>query len=151
MLDIKFVRENLDLLEKKFAERGIEISLGPLRELEEDRRQLLRNIENLRQQRNASSKEIAARKMNGEGAEEDIRAMREVGERIKDLEQKMRECEEALGEHLHELPNLQDESVPAGMTEEDNIEVRRWGKAPEFDFTPRPHWDVGEELGRGIR
>ncbi len=147
MLDIKFVRENLDLLAKKFAERGLEINLGPLRELESDRRQLLRNIEDLRQQRNAASKEIAARKKKGEDAGEDIRAMREVGERIKDFEQKMRECEESLGRHLHELPNLQDESVPAGMTEDDNIEIRRWGNAPEFDFTPRSHWDVGEGLG----
>ena len=147
MLDIKFVRENLDLLAKKFAERGLEINLGPLRELEADRRQLLRNIEDLRQQRNTASKEIAARKKKGEDAGEDIRAMREVGERIKDFEQKMRECEELLGQHLHELPNLQDESVPAGMTEDDNVEIRRWGSAPEFDFEPRPHWELGEGLG----
>ncbi|MDB4285509.1 serine--tRNA ligase [bacterium] len=147
MLDLKFVRENPDVLKTKIKERGLEIDLGPLRELEADRRQLLRNIEELRQQRNAASKEIAARKQRQEDAGADILAMREVSDRIKELEQKMRECDEGLQRQLHYLPNLQDDSVPVGMTEDDNVEVRRWGVPPARDFTPLPHWEVGEHLG----
>jgi len=147
MLDIKFVRDNLDLLGEKTRERGLRIDFEPLGELEADRRRLLKEVEDLRQRRNTVSREIAARKQRREDAGDDIIAMREVSDRIKELEQKMREGDEALRQQLYELPNLQDGTVPVGTNEEENVEVRRWGSPPAFDFTPRPHWEVGEELG----
>jgi len=147
MLDLKFVRDNLDLLGEKTRERGLQIDFGPLKELEADRRQLLKKVEDLRQRRNTVSREIAARKQRREDAGDDILAMREVSDRIKELEQKMRENDEALRQQLYELPNLQDATVPVGTDEDDNVEVRRWGSPPVFDFTPLPHWEVGEKLG----
>jgi seryl-tRNA synthetase len=147
MLDLKFVRDNLDLLGEKTRERGLRIDFEPLRELEADRRRLLKEVEDLRQRRNTVSREIAARKQRREDAGDDILAMREVSDRIKELEQKMREGDEALRQQLYELPNLQDGTVPVGTNEEENVEVRRWGSPPAFDFTPRPHWEVGEKLG----
>jgi seryl-tRNA synthetase len=147
MLDLKFVRDNLDLLGEKTRERGLRIDFEPLRELEADRRRLLKEVEDLRQRRNTVSREIAARKQRREDAGDDILAMREVSDRIKELEQKMREGDEALRQQLYELPNLQDGTVPVGTDENENVEVRRWGSPPAFDFTPRPHWEVGEELG----
>jgi seryl-tRNA synthetase len=147
MLDLKFVRDNLDLLGEKTRERGLQIDFGPLKELEADRRQLLKKVEDLRQRRNTVSREIAARKQRREDAGDDILAMREVSDRIKELEQKMRESDEALRQQLYELPNLQDATVPVGTDEDDNVEVRRWGSPPVFDFTPLPHWEVGEKLG----
>jgi seryl-tRNA synthetase len=147
MLDLKFVREHLDEVRRKVSERGLEIEFGPLRELEADRRRILLSLEELRRQRNAASREIAARKQRQEDASDDIRAMREVSGRIKDLEQKLRDCEEELQGQLHFLPNLQDESVPPGAGEEENVEVRRWGDPPVFPFPPRSHWDIGEALG----
>jgi seryl-tRNA synthetase len=147
MLDLKFVRDNLDLLGEKTRERGLQIDFKPLKELEADRRQLLKKVEDLRQRRNTVSREIAARKQRREDAGDDIIAMREVSDRIKELEQKMREGDEALRQQLYELPNLQDATVPVGTDEDDNVEVRQWGSPPVFDFTPRPHWEVGEELG----
>ncbi len=147
MLDLKFVREHLDLIARKVEERGLEIDLGPLRELESDRRQILRNLEGLRQERNVASKQIAALKQRKEEAGDQIRAMKEVSDRIKDLEANLRDCEEALGRQMHFLPNLHDDSVPRGGSEEDNVEVRREGIPAEFSFPPRPHWEVGEGLG----
>jgi seryl-tRNA synthetase len=147
MLDLKFVREHLDEVRKKVSQRGLKMEFGPLRELEEDRRRILQSLEELRQQRNVASKEIAAKKRQKEEAADDIRAMKEVSERIKDLEQKLRDCEEELQGQLHYLPNLQDETVPDGLSEEENVEVRRWGRERSFPFPPRSHWDVGEDLG----
>jgi seryl-tRNA synthetase len=147
MLDLKYVRENLSLVGEKIAERGLDIDLGPLRELEADRRQILRNIEDRRQKRNVASREIAAKKQKQESAEGEIRAMKEVADTIKELEKKLRECEESLKEQLHYLPNLQDASVPKGASEEENVEIRRQGEPPAFDFAPRSHWEVGETLG----
>jgi seryl-tRNA synthetase len=147
MLDLKFFREHLDEVRRKVSERGLKIEFGPIRELESDRRRLLLDLEELRQQRNVSSREIAARKQRKEDAADDFRAMKELSGRIKDLEQKLRVCEEELQDQLHFLPNLQDESVPSGAGEEENVEIRRWGDPPVFSFPPRSHWDIGEALG----
>jgi seryl-tRNA synthetase len=147
MLDLKFVREHLDEVSRKVSERGLQVEFGPIRELEADRRRVLLSLEELRQQRNTASREIAARKQRKEDAADDIRAMKEVSGQIKDLEQKLRSCEDELRGQLHFLPNLQDESVPPGAGEEENVEIRRWGDPPVFSFPPRSHWDIGEALG----
>ena len=101
----------------------------------------------MRARRNAVSKEIAARKKRGEDAEADVAAMREVGERVQGLEGRQRANDEALVELMRNVPNLPHASVPVGRSEEENVEIRRWGEPPAFDFEPKPHWDLGEALG----
>jgi len=147
VLDLKFVRENLDALRERLATRGMEVDLAPFRALEEQRRALLLEIEELRARRNAVSKEIAAKKKRGEPAAEQVAAMREVGDRIQGLEGSQRANDEALAGLMHNVPNLPHASVPVGASEEENLEVRRWGEPPAFDFEPKAHWDLGEALG----
>jgi seryl-tRNA synthetase len=147
VLDLKFVRENAELLRERLLLRGLDLDLGPFRELEAARRALLQEIEELRARRNAVSKEIAARKKRGEAAAEEVAAMRAVGDRIQELEGRQRANDGELTELLRLIPNLPHESVPAGATEEENREVRRWGEPPAFPFEPKAHWDLGEALG----
>jgi seryl-tRNA synthetase len=147
MLDLKFVRENLDQLRERLATRGMDVDLAPFRALEAERRSLLLEIEGLRGRRNAVSKEIAAKKKRGEDAEADVAAMRAVGDTIQELEARQRANDEALAALMTTMPNLPHSSVPLGRSEEDNVEIRRWGEPPRFDFEPKPHWDLGEALG----
>jgi len=147
VLDLKFVRENLDALRERLAARGMDVDLAPFRVLEEQRRALLLEIEELRARRNVASREIAARKKRGEDAAAEVAAMREVGDRIQELEGRQRANDEALTALMQNVPNLPHETVPVGASEEDNREVRRWGKPPAFDFEPQAHWDLGERLG----
>ena len=147
MLDLKFVRENLDDLRARLATRGMEVDLAPFQALEGERRALILEIDELRARRNAVSREIAAAKKRGEGAEDAVAAMREVGDRIQALEGHQRQNDESLVELMRNVPNLPHPSVPVGKSEEDNLEVRRWGTPPAFDFEPKAHWDLGEALG----
>ena len=129
MLDLKFVRENLDALRERLALRGMEVDLAPFQALESERRSLILEIEELRARRNAVSKEIAAKKKRGEDAAADVAAMREVGDRVQELEGRQRANDEALVELMRNVPNLPHASVPVGRSEEDNVEIRRWGDA----------------------
>ena len=148
MLDLKFVRENLDLLRERLAARGMEVDLPPFRALEEERRALILEIEELRARRNAVSKEIAAKKKSGGDAEADVAAMREVGDRIQELEGRQRANDEALARaDAPPSRTCRTPRVPRRHREEQNREVRRWGEPPAFDFEPKAHWDLGEALG----
>jgi seryl-tRNA synthetase len=147
VLDLKFVRENLDALRERLATRGMEVDLAPFRALEEQRRALILEIEELRARRNTVSKEIAAAKKRGEDAAAAVAAMREVGDRIQGLEGSQRANDDALAELMSGVPNLPHPSVPVGKSEEENLEVRRWGEPPTFAFEPKAHWDLGEALG----
>jgi seryl-tRNA synthetase len=147
VLDLKFVRENLDVLRDRLATRGMEVDLAPFRALEAERRALILESDELRARRNAVSKEIAAAKKRGEGADDAVAAMREVGDRVQALESRQRANDEALVELMRNVPNLPHSSVPIGKSEQENVEVRRWGTPPAFDFEPKAHWDLGEALG----
>jgi len=147
VLDLKFVRENLDVLRERLATRGMDIDLAPFRALEEQRRALILEIEALRARRNAVSKEIAAAKRRGEGAADAVAAMRDVGDRVQELEGRQRANDEALLDLMRNVPNLPHPSVPIGRSEEENLEIRRWGEPPAFAFEPKAHWDLGEALG----
>ncbi|MBN2179453.1 MAG: serine--tRNA ligase [Deltaproteobacteria bacterium] len=146
MLDIKYVRENIDHVRSKMEERGQDIDLDKFSELEQKRRDILQEVETLRSERNTVSKEIGTRKKNGEDASELIKRMSEVSGRIKTLDDSLKEAEAALNEIIMIIPNLPHESVPFGTGEEDNPVVREWGEKPAFDFEPLPHWDIGENL-----
>lgn len=147
MLDLKFVREHLSEVKERIGRRGQPINWDLFLNLDKERREILQEAEQLRAKRNQVSEVIAQKKKNKEEAIVEIAEMRAVSARIKELETTLEAKEEALRRLLMEIPNLPHESVVVGKGEEDNLEIRRWGKIPEFSFAPRPHWEIGEELG----
>ncbi|MDA8353616.1 MAG: serine--tRNA ligase [Firmicutes bacterium] len=147
MLDLKMLRKDLESVRKRMEHRGEDISgLDMIPRLDERRRELLQESEQLKSRRNSVSKEIAQQKKAGEDATESIAEMRRVGDRIKELDEEVRKVEEELDHVLLTLPNIPHESVPVGEGEEDNQPVRHWGDIPHFGFDPKPHWDLAKEL-----
>ena len=146
MLDIKFVRENIDLVREKMGERGQDINLDRFAELDRQRRGTLQEVETLRSERNKVSREIGKQKQNKEDASDLIAKMGEVSARIKQLDETLKETESNLQDLIMIIPNMPHESVVCGTGEKDNPVIRTWGKKPEFDFEPEPHWDIGEKL-----
>ncbi|MCX5832051.1 MAG: serine--tRNA ligase [Deltaproteobacteria bacterium] len=147
MLDIKFIRNNMDFVRGKMTERQAVVALDRFSELDAGRRDLLLAVENLRSERNTVSKEIGARKKNNEDSASLLSAMAEVSARIKELDDSLKNIEAELGDFALTIPNIPDASVVCGAGAEDNPVVRTWGEKPAFDFLPRPHWEIGESLG----
>jgi len=147
MLDIKLVRNNPELIREAVKKRGEEIDLDGFLKLDEKRRELLYEVERLKSQRNTVSQEIGRLKQQGLDAEDKILLMREVSQKIKDMDEEIKEVEKEIGEFLLTIPNIPHETVPVGESEEDNVEVRRWGEPRKFDFEAKAHWDIGEDLG----
>ncbi len=150
MLDIKFVRANPDKVIDALQKRGYEINFDEFLSLEQERLSLLREIEEKRAVRNSVSQEIA--KLKKEKAEAEkidklILEMRELGEELSTIEDKLKEIEEKVQNFLLILPNIPHHTTPVGKDETENVEIRRWGVPREFDFTPLNHWDIGEILG----
>jgi seryl-tRNA synthetase len=149
MLDLNFVRDNLALVEEKLTQRGanpVEV-LKDFRAIDAERRQAITLTETLLARRNKASEEIARLKKNKEDASALIQETKEMREQIQDCEKKSADADARLRDILSALPNLPHASVPVGRNEEANVEVRRWGAPPRLDFTPRPHWELGEQLG----
>jgi seryl-tRNA synthetase len=146
MLDLRFVRENIDLLKEKLALRGEDLDLNPFIQMDQERRDLIQKADALRNQRNQVSDEISKIKQEGGAAEDLVAQMRQVGQEIKELETVLREREEKLQDFLLTIPNIPHESVPVGKSAEDNKEISQWGEPPKFSFEPKPHWDIGETL-----
>ena len=149
MLDLAYVRENLPQVEQMLRNRGLDPAqvLGNFRAIDERRRNLITQAETLKAQRNRASEEIARLKKSGQDATAQVeqnKALREQGET---LEKQASEAEQELRSVLAGIPNVPHSSVPVGKSAEDNVEVRRWGAPPQFDFTPKPHWELGQELG----
>ncbi|WP_302806467.1 serine--tRNA ligase [Cloacibacillus porcorum] len=156
MLDTKWVREHYDELAEMLASRNNAFPLDRYKELDEERRKVLLEVEKLKERRNAGSKEVGIRKKAGEDTEALQNEIRELGEEIKKFDDKANEIENELDELALRIPNRPHASVPKGKDENDNIEMRRWGTPREFDFEPKPHWDLGEALGvmdfdRGVK
>ncbi|UCF80604.1 MAG: serine--tRNA ligase [Acidobacteriota bacterium] len=148
MLDRHFVRENPDVVKKKFAERGLPpASVDAHLALDEKRRRMLQKVEELKHLKNTVSREIGELKKKGEDAEEKVAEMRRVGDDIAGMEEGVAAVDGEMLKIELAMPNLQDDSVPVGTTSENNAEIRKWGEPPEFSFEPRPHWEVGEGLG----
>jgi seryl-tRNA synthetase len=146
MLDIKFLRQNIDFVRKKMRERGQEINLDIFTALDTKRRTALQEVEILRNERNTASKEIGERKKNKKDASDLITRMGVVSDRIKELDEYLKKIEEDLHNVLMVIPNIPHESVAFGTSSDDNPVVRVWGEKPQFDFPPKPHWDIGEDL-----
>lgn len=147
MLDLRFVRENIDRVKEQARQRGLDLDLDEFIRRDSERRDLLQEVEALRSQRNTASDKIARLKKEKKNASSEITAMQEVSRRIKDLDSKLVEKEQLLNQILLNIPNMPDSSVAVGKGEDDNPEIKKWGGIPEFhNFKPRPHWDIGEKL-----
>lgn len=147
MLDIKFVRDNPEKVQEALKNRGNSMSLDGFLELEKERRQILGEVETLKSKRNAVSQQISVMKKNKENADNLVLEMRHVGEEISKLDARLKEVETSLKDIMLSIPNVPNEVVPVGKDENDNPEIRRWGEYPKFDFEPKAHWDIGENLG----
>jgi seryl-tRNA synthetase len=159
MLDLSFVREHLDLVEEKLRQRGADPTelLGNFRDIDKDRRKAISDLEAAKARKNVLSQRIGQlkgkEKKSGLSQEETTELnsiTSEVGvlkDQIPALEDQVKQDEAKFYEILKSIPNIPHESVPVGRSEHDNKEVRRWGKPREFDFTPKPHWELGESLG----
>ena len=147
MLDLGFVRENLELVKQKMRERGIADPLADFEGLDLERRKRLVEVEALKAERNRTSDRIAGLKKRKEDASAPIAEMRELGERIAELDREAKSRDEQLRELLRNVPNVPHASVPVGLSVECNREVRRWGEPRQFNFQPKAHWDLGPALG----
>ena len=149
MLDLNFVRDNLALVEEKLRQRGMspEEVLKDFRAIDVERRQAITQTENLQACRNKASEEIARLKKTKQDASALIQETKDLREQIQEGEKKSAASDARLREILTAIPNLPHASVPVGTSPEENAEVRRWGAPPQFDVTPKPHWELGEHLG----
>ena len=147
MLDLKIIRENKEQVAKKIGDHGQTCDLDGLLKLDQERADLIREAEDLKRRRNKASDEMGLQKKKKGPVDGLMAGMRQVSDRIKELDDKIRLVGEQTEARLLEIPNLLHESVPIGKTEKENQEVRKWGDPPKFDFTPRSHWELGETLG----
>lgn len=147
MLDLRFVREHFDEVGVMLRNRKLDMDLKPFFDLDEKRRNILREVEDLKHRRNVASDEISRLKREKQDASRQIEDMREVSQRIKTLDQELVDIEQSFRDFLLLIPNMPHASVAVGADEKDNPEVRKWGAPPSFDFEPKPHWEVGESLG----
>lgn len=150
MLDIKVIREEPERVRQAIRDRGMKAEVADIDgilELDEKRRGLLVEVEDLKHQRNEASEAIVALKGSGGDSSEIVERMRSISERIKEMDLRVREIEERLAVLMLDVPNIPDASVPVGPDETANVEVRLWGEPPSFTFEPKAHWDIGEPLG----
>jgi seryl-tRNA synthetase len=149
MLDIKLIRDNPDAVRTALRHRGQgdEARVEDILRLDQERRACIAKGEQLRSERNRVTKEIGALKAKGQNADDKMAAMKRVGEEIAGLDQSLAGIEQRLTDILLNTPNLPEASVPVGKDASDNPEVRRWGDKPGYDFQPKPHWEIGEQLG----
>jgi seryl-tRNA synthetase len=145
--DLKYLRENLDLIRTTLARRGNDVPWADIQKLSEERRAVTTQVEQFRYELNKGSEEVARLRRAKEPAEEAMAAMKQLGDRIKDAEGALRKAEETLTDLALRIPNLPHASVPVGVDASENVEVRRWGTMPTFSSPPKPHWEVGENLG----
>jgi seryl-tRNA synthetase len=149
MLDLAFVRDHLPLVEEKLRQRGMDPAavLQDFHSLDQERRTAIRVSEELKARRNQASEEIAALKKQKQDATTQINETKDLREKIAEAEQRAGALDARMRDILSGIPNLPQDSVPVGASADDNVELRRWGAPPKLDFTPKPHWELGESLG----
>jgi seryl-tRNA synthetase len=146
MHDLNSFRNNLEEIRERLAGRGYAFDVDAFRELDSRRRQYVTESEQLKAERNVATAEIGKLRKTGADTTERQQQVRAMGERITGLDDVIAKLDLEFQDLLARIPNLPDASVPAGNSERDNVEVRRWGSPPEFSFTPKPHWDIGADL-----
>jgi seryl-tRNA synthetase len=149
MLDVNFVRDNLPLVEEKLRQRGMAPAtvLKDFREVDRQRRQAITEAETLKARRNRASEDIGNLKKSGQDAGALMAETKDLREQIQTREKTAADLDARLAEILSGIPNIPHASVPVGNSASQNVEVRLWGQTPQFDFTPKPHWELGEQLG----
>lgn len=147
MLDIRAIRSNPEEVKRKLARRGQEYRIDDILKLDEERRQLLSQVEELKSRKNKVSEEVARLKKARQDADALIAEMRQVSDKIKEDDDKVKELDEEISKILLTMPNTPSETTPDGTSDADNKEVRRWGEPTKFEYEPKAHWDIGEDLG----
>ena len=147
MLELKFIRSNLELIDRMLKNRGYDLDISIFESIDRDRREKLALLESLRHQRNKVSEEIAAMKKRGEDASNIIEEMKHVSSEIKQKEAELSGTQNELDQLLMIIPNVPHRSVPIGKDENDNALIRMWGEKRPMDFKPLEHWEIGERLG----
>ena len=147
MLEAKYIREHLDEVRERLALRGQAINLDQFVSIDGERRKTIQEWERLRALQKKVSDEVSKKKREGQDASDLIEEMKKVSQDLKGLDGVVEEREKILQDFLLTIPNLPHASVPAGKDSSDNVEIKRWGEIPKFSFEPKPHWDLGEELG----
>lgn len=146
MLDLKFVRQNPEVVREALINKGVEVDLDRILALDVERRQILNEVEQLKARRNEVSKQVGILKKQGQDATAVIAEMGGIGDRIKALDERIRAVEEELQALMYTLPNIPSPEAPVGRDESDNVEVGRWGAPRAFAFAPKPHWEIGAGL-----
>ena len=146
MIDPKIIREHIDILDRALAQRQTTFDTGKLKEIDEKRRSLIQETEKLKNEKNVLSNEIAKLKRSGEDASDKIEYQRSLGQKIDMYGRELRAAEDEWEALALIIPNIPDGSVPVGASDEDNKVVKTWGEKPAFDFEPKAHWDLGEDL-----
>lgn len=146
MLDIKFIRKNPQLVAESLKKRGSDLDLDYFLGLDQEKRQIIQETEELKMERNRASAQVARIKKEGGDAQELVSGLGELSARIKEKDAALKEIEDRVQEWIISAPNIVHEDVPQGLTEDDNLEVKTWGEKPEFLFKPREHWETGTEL-----
>ncbi len=147
MLDIKFIRNNVDKIKKAVELKNDHADIDRLLDLDNDKRKMLTEVEELKHQRNKVSEDIGRMKKQNQDASKFISEMKKVSDRIKQLDEKVKSFDQEIYEILIRIPNIPHDSVPLGKDASANLEVKRWGELPPKDYKPKPHWEVGEKLG----
>src|SRR5271166_1852365 len=149
MLDLGFVRANLELVEEKLCARGADPAalLGDFRALDQNRREAITTAERLKARRNELSQQVGALKKAGQDATAVMDETRALKDKLDELDRTAATLDDQLHQLLSGIPNLTRDEVPTGTSEADNLTVKTWGDKPSFAFTPKPHWELGEELG----
>ena len=146
MLDLKKVCDNIEYVEERLSGRSGHFPIAEVAQKAKRRKEIIREVEALKAEKNKVSAEIAQMKREGKTCDDLIKKMRDEGDKIKALDDELSEVESSLKELMYAIPNLPDESVPVGSDSDDNVEVRRWGEPTKFDFEPKAHWDIGTSL-----
>ncbi len=146
MIDVRVIRANPELIVEAAKKKGIELDIEPFLRLDEERREILYQVEQLKNKRNVVSEEIGRYKATGKNADEMIAEMKEVSARIKEMDDRIRTLDDKIQQFLLVVPNIPHESVPVGADERENVVIREWGTPRKFTFKPKPHWDIGVEL-----
>ena len=146
MLSLKYIRDNMDYVQNSLTQKKSNINLSNLLEYDDQRRNCLKEVEELRAERNKVSVSIAQLKKAGKDAQDDILAMRNVSDRIKDIEVELKKIEDNIAKDIYYVPNIVHSSVPVGKNETSNVEIKKWGDVPDFSFTPKDHLTLGEDL-----
>jgi seryl-tRNA synthetase len=147
MHDLNYFRDHLELFAAMARDRGTDLDLDAFRALDKERREVITANEQLKARRNKASEEIARRKKEKQNADELLGEMKQVSEKIREGDDRIAKLDATQREFLLSTPNIPHASVPVGRSAADNVEVRRWGGPPKFDFAPKPHWELGEQAG----